>query len=116
MQHLEHFARRQEQVGAAVITQQEAETVAVAQHLAGDKIQFGREQQHALAVGHQLPVAFHGAKPALEPDHRRGTLYAHALGQFHRRQRRTRGTQRGQNGFTGRDIRIAVRRRFGQGC
>ncbi|MDT4818582.1 hypothetical protein FQZ97_516800 [compost metagenome] len=116
VQHLEHFARRQEQVGPAVVAQQKAEAVAMTQHLAGDEVQFGGEQQHALAIGHQLPVALHRAQPALEPHHRCRALDAHALGQLHRRQRRARGTQRFQDGFTRRYIRVEVRRRFGQGC
>ena len=88
MQHLEHLARRQEQVRAAVVAQQEAETVAVAQHLARHEVQLGGQQQHALAVGHQLAVAFHGGEAALEADHGRLALDAHALGQLGRRQGR----------------------------
>ncbi|MNR28567.1 hypothetical protein D3C85_1458950 [compost metagenome] len=116
MQHLEHFARGQEQVRPAIIAQQETEAVAVTQHLAGHEVQLGGQQQDALAVGHKLAVALHGAQAAFKSDHRRRALNAHAFGQFHRRQRRTCGTQRGQNGFTGRDVRVEVRRRFGQGC
>ena len=51
MQHLEHFARRQEQVRAAVVTQQEAETVAVAQHLAGHEVQLGGSSSTPLRLG-----------------------------------------------------------------
>ncbi|MNQ77565.1 hypothetical protein D3C85_924430 [compost metagenome] len=116
MQHLEHFARGQEQVRSAIIAQQEAEAVAVTQHLAGDEVQLRSQQQHALAVGHQLPVALHGTQAALEAHHRRRAFHAHALGQFNRRQRCSRGAQRCQDGFTGRNIRVEVRRRFGQGC
>ncbi|CPO42827.1 Uncharacterised protein [Bordetella pertussis] len=51
VQHFEHLARRQENIGPAVIPHQEAEAIAVALYAAGHEIQLGGQQQHTLAVG-----------------------------------------------------------------
>ncbi|KCB33243.1 hypothetical protein L543_1089 [Bordetella hinzii L60] len=114
VQHLEHLARRQEDVRAAVIAHQETEAVAMALHAPGDKVQLGGQQQHALAVGQQLAIALHGGQPPLETHHGRFALDAHALGQLGGRQRRAGGAQGIQDLFARRDVRIEVRRSIGQ--
>jgi len=66
MHGLLHLARRQEHVGLAIVADQEAEAVAMSLDPAGDEIELGGEQQHPLAIGHELPVALHRGEPPLE--------------------------------------------------
>ena len=57
VQHLVHFSRRQEEVVAAVVRNEEAEAVGVPLHGAADEIELGDHAQLALAVDEQLAVA-----------------------------------------------------------
>src|SRR5690606_7119956 len=66
MHRLAHLPRRQEHVGAAVVADEEAETVAMALHPAGDEVELGGEQQDALAIGQELAVALHRRQAALQ--------------------------------------------------
>jgi len=66
VQRLVHFLGTEKDVRSAVIRNQEAESVRVTLHLAGDQIELGDHAKLALAVGHQLSFAGHGREAALE--------------------------------------------------
>ncbi len=59
VQHLVHFARIEEEIGAAVVRDQEAEAVGMALDAAADEVELGGDAQLALAVQQQLAVALH---------------------------------------------------------
>ena len=58
--------RRKEQVGAAVVGDEKAEAVGMALHRAGDQIELGDDAKLALAIGHELTVAFHRREAPIE--------------------------------------------------
>ncbi len=64
VQHLAHFRRRQEQVGAAVVGEQKTEAVGMTLHRAGHEVELGDHAQLALAIGHELAVALHRSEPS----------------------------------------------------
>jgi hypothetical protein len=66
MQHAVHFLGRQIQIVAALLRHHEAEAVRVALDAALDQVELVRQAQLTLAVEHQLAVALHRAKAALE--------------------------------------------------
>ena len=66
MQHLVHLARRQEQVVAAVIGNEESEAVGMALDRAGDEIELGDDAKLALAIDEQLAVALERGDACIE--------------------------------------------------
>jgi hypothetical protein len=60
------FTRTEEQVGAAVFTLHETESVLVAQHTAADQVEFFDHAQVAAPVAHDLAIAFHRADAPAE--------------------------------------------------
>ena len=66
MQRLVHFLRRKEQIRAAVVGHQKAVTVGVSLHRSGYEIELGDDAELTLAIGHQLPIAFHRSEAAEE--------------------------------------------------
>ena len=52
VQHLVHLARAEEQIGAAVVGDEEAEAVGMSLHGAGDEGELGGDAELALAVQH----------------------------------------------------------------
>ena len=104
VQHLVHFARRQEQVVAAVVGNQEAEAVGMALHRAGDEIELGDDAKLALAVDEQLAVALQRFHARIE----QMLLLAadrQARCDLGRRQRRARFGELTQDRFAGRHRR-----------
>src|SRR5690606_33453944 len=61
VQHLKHFALRQEKIRAAIVPQQKTEAVTMTLHLAGDELKFGIYLHLALTVDEDLAVALHRA-------------------------------------------------------
>ena len=96
---LGHLARRQKDVGAAVIRQHEAETIPVAGHPAGNQVDAADQHQGALAPGENLPVALHGGHTT---PHAHQCLIGHlqALDQLFDAERRPLLGQRIQNGLS----------------
>src|SRR5690606_7850198 len=68
MQHLEHFARREKEIGPAIVAQQKTESVAVPLHTARQEFKLGIDLNLALPVDENLAVAFHGLEPPFKPD------------------------------------------------
>ena len=66
VQHLVHLARAEEDVGAAVLGNEEAEAVRMALDDAGDEVELGDDAELALAVDQQLAVALHRGEAAVE--------------------------------------------------
>ncbi len=64
VQHLVHFLLAEEHVGAAILRDQEAETVRMPLHLALDQVKLVRHANGAFAIAQDLPVAFHRAQTA----------------------------------------------------
>ena len=63
MEYPAHLARRQYQVGLGTIfAQQEAEAIAVAEHLALDQIELVDQRIGGAAVAQHLAVALHGSQ------------------------------------------------------
>ncbi len=110
--HLLHFPGRQEHVRAALIRDEEPEPVTMAVDASGGEIELARQQQHALAIGHQLPVALHGHE-ALAERFDRGPADTEARGQFGRRERRLRSAQALEDFFTRRGDPGGKRPAFG---
>ena len=63
---LAHLPLIEEQVGTAIIRQQETIAIWMPLHLAGDQTGFLRQDVIALAVTQDLALALHGTKPAQE--------------------------------------------------
>ena len=57
---LGHLARRQEDVGAAIVRQHETEAVSMPRHAAGNEVDATDQHQGALAPGQDLTVTLHG--------------------------------------------------------
>src|SRR3569623_3533588 len=66
MQHAAHLLGREEQIVAALVVDEESETVGMTHHAAAHQILFLREAVIALAVDDELAVALHGAQPAAQ--------------------------------------------------
>ena len=70
VQDLEHLLRREPDVGAAaIVADQEAVAVAMTHDAPGDEVELVGQQEDALAIGHQLPVAFHRGEATIEARH-----------------------------------------------
>src|SRR5690606_15406404 len=108
MQHLEHFARRQEQVWPAVVSEQETEAVAVALDTASDEFEFGVDLDLALAVHKNLAVSLHGLETAFKPD-RQWCLGAARPSQGLLRHGFSEGTQLLHDDFATGHFRIEIR-------
>ena len=61
-------ARTQEEIGAAVVGNEKAESVGMSLHGSGDEIELGDDAELALAVHQQLAVALHRLDAAEERD------------------------------------------------
>src|SRR3569623_1419219 len=66
MQHAAHLLGREEQIVAALVGDEETETVGMTHHAAAHQIHFLREAVIALAIDDELAVALHGAQPAAQ--------------------------------------------------
>jgi hypothetical protein len=66
VQQFVHLARRQEQVGTAIVGNQEAEAVGMTLDGAGDEVELGDDAELALAIDHQLAVALHCLEAVVE--------------------------------------------------
>ena len=89
MQHLGHLVLRQHEIGATVVADQKAETVAVALHLAGQQIGARGNEQQSRAVAHDTAGALEFFDFSIE----RFVIVSakgKALGKVARCQRRTR--------------------------
>jgi len=64
--HLAHLARREEYIGRAVVRYQKAESIAVSHDAPHHQGGTRHEQELAVAVGDELAVTHHGAKPLVE--------------------------------------------------
>ena len=61
MHDLGHLARRQEDVGAAIVRQHETEAVSMPRHAARNEVDATDQHQGALAPGQDLTVTLHGS-------------------------------------------------------
>ena len=98
VQHLVHLARRQEEIVAAGIGNQETEPVRMALDRAGDEIELGDDAKLALAVDEQLAVALERGDACVEAVL---LLAAHAESRrdLGGRERRARLAEFAQDGF-----------------
>ena len=114
MQGLAHFARRQEQVVAALFRFQETETFRVGDHDAGDQVELFGHGEAAAPVHQQLAVAQHGVEPARQGVQPVGRGQLQRAGDLLDRQRTGRIGQESDQGFAT-DDRILVALRFARG-
>src|SRR5690606_24131163 len=66
MQHFQHFPRRKEEIGPAIVANEEAETIAVTLHTPFDEGCGVACLQLALTVDRKLTIALHGPQSTLE--------------------------------------------------
>ena len=60
VQHLVHFLRTEEEVGAAAVAHEEPESIGMSLHPAANQIEFRHHADRVAAVAHDLAVALHG--------------------------------------------------------
>ena len=102
---LGHLARRQEDIGAAIVRQHETEAVSMPRHAAGNEVDATDQHQGALAPGQDLTVTLHGGDTP--PHSHQGPFrHPHALDQLINGKRRAFLGQRIQDGLSARGIQI----------
>ncbi len=108
VQDLVHLARRQPNVGTAVVGDAKAEAVGVAIDTPGDQVELVHQADRALAVAQDLAVALHGRQPsAKHVEFGRGDVQQ--LGQLHLAQGHALLAQSVQNELaTGQGVVVAL--------